>query len=109
MNAAVDFGCPALLVDTWDKTSGGLFDHWSAEETGIFVRKVRSHRMIAVLAGSLTGDSMNLAMRLRPDLVAVRTAACKSGRRGTISRQRVHDLRQAIDALPMFDKPLFIT
>ena len=32
LRAAVDLGCPALLVDTWDKSAGTLFDHWPADE-----------------------------------------------------------------------------
>jgi uncharacterized protein (UPF0264 family) len=97
---ASEFGCPALLVDTWSKSSGTLFDHWPAHDLHAFVEEVRSHDMYIVLAGSLVGECLAAASQLRPDLVAVRTAVCKADRAGPISRQRVAAVRKAISAAP---------
>ncbi len=94
--AAVDFRCPALLIDTWNKSAGPLFDHWSGQELRRFVQFVRSQKLLVVLAGSLVGESLVAAARLRPDLLAVRTAACDAGRAGHVSRDRVASLRKAI-------------
>jgi uncharacterized protein (UPF0264 family) len=96
LEAAVSFGCPALLIDTWDKASGALFDHWPAEEVAEFVRAVQARRLMVVLAGSLCGEGVAAAARLRPDLVAVRGAACDDGRRGSVSRDRVRLLRRTL-------------
>jgi uncharacterized protein (UPF0264 family) len=96
LNAAVDLGCPALLIDTWDKSSGSLFDHWPPGELNAFVSTVRSKNLMLVLAGSLAGESVTAAARLRPDLLAVRTAVCDAGRGGTVSRIRVAALCDAI-------------
>lgn len=96
LQAAVDLGCPALLIDTWDKSSGSLFEHWPADELNAFLNSVRVHKLTLVLAGSLTGESFNAAAKLLPDLLAVRTAACDAGRGGTVSRDRVAALRAAI-------------
>jgi uncharacterized protein (UPF0264 family) len=98
LNAAVQFGCPALLVDTWDKSSGSLFDHWPASELNGFADQVRSRDIRLVLAGSLMGAAIAEAARLSPDLIAVRTAACEGGRNGAVSRERVHGLKQWIAA-----------
>jgi uncharacterized protein (UPF0264 family) len=98
LHAAVDLGCPALLIDTWDKSSGSLFDLWPAKELNAFLDKVRSHKPTLVLAGSLTGESFTAAARLRPDLLAVRTAACVAGRTGSVSHDRVAALRKSIAA-----------
>ncbi|MCI0335246.1 MAG: (5-formylfuran-3-yl)methyl phosphate synthase [Planctomycetes bacterium] len=98
LRAAVDIGCPALLIDTWDKSSGTLFDHWPIEELGPFLQLIRRHGLCIVLAGSLSGDGFAAAVRLGPDLVAVRAAACSAGRGGTVTRERVHALRQAMTA-----------
>jgi uncharacterized protein (UPF0264 family) len=96
LSAAIQRQCPALLIDTWDKSSGTLFDHWSAGELQSFISEVRSHDICIVLAGSLNGKSVITAARLAPDLVAVRTAACKGGRTGTISETKVRELKNAI-------------
>lgn len=96
LRAAVEAGCPALLVDTWDKSAGVVFDHWPAEELADFMDLAHSHGLLTVLAGSLAGENFSAAAKLRPDFLAVRTAACEAGRGGTVSRERVAALRQSI-------------
>jgi hypothetical protein len=96
LDAAIRARCPALLVDTWDKSSGALFDHWAADELQRFITQVRSRDIAVVLAGSLIGPSISTAARLAPDLVAVRTAACDAGRSGTVSQKKVRELKNAI-------------
>ncbi|HEY3395272.1 MAG TPA: (5-formylfuran-3-yl)methyl phosphate synthase [Lacipirellulaceae bacterium] len=99
LNAEIQIRCPALLVDTWDKSSGSLFDHWPATELRSFIDEVRSRGIRVVLAGSLSGAAVGEAARLEPDLVAVRTAACDGGRDGTVSRERVRALKRCIAAV----------
>jgi uncharacterized protein (UPF0264 family) len=94
--AAVKFECPALLIDTWEKSTGSLFDHWPTDELRKFLAQVRAENIAVVLAGSLTEENVSSAARLRPDLIAVRSAACESGRNGTVCKQRVCNLVQAI-------------
>jgi uncharacterized protein (UPF0264 family) len=96
LNAAIRAGCPALLVDTWNKSSGSLFDHWPATDLSRFIRQVRENGIAIVLAGSLDAAAVTAASRLTPDLIAVRTAACVHGRTGTVCRKRVRALKQAI-------------
>ena len=96
LQAAIQFGCPALLIDTWDKSNGSLFDHWPSAELSAFTETARSHQLTVVLAGSLAGESFTEATRLRPDFVAVRSAACDAGRGGTLSCDRVRTLRQSV-------------
>lgn len=98
LSAAIEIGCPALLIDTWDKSAGVLFDHWPMVELNKCLRRARAQEMVVVLAGSLAGQSFSTAVRLLPDLVAVRGAACEAGRGGTLSLARVRSLRQAITA-----------
>jgi hypothetical protein len=86
---AVAIGCPALLVDTWDKSRGTLFDHWSAQDVARFCRQVRAAEIAVVLAGSLHGESLQAAAACRPDLIAVRGAVCEGGRIGAISAEGV--------------------
>jgi uncharacterized protein (UPF0264 family) len=96
LSAAAEVGCTALLIDTWDKSAGPLFSHWPASHVGGFVRRVRASHMAAVLAGSLSGESFHAAVRLRPNLVAVRSAACEGGRNGRVTRRRVQELASVI-------------
>jgi len=98
-SAALDIGCRVILVDTWEKTSGGLLDYWPAEKLKLFVKCVRASGSAVVLAGSLSGVNLLTAAELRPHLVAVRGAACNAGRCATVSQARVADLRQTLDHL----------
>ncbi len=96
LQAAVESGCPALLVDTWRKNGDTLFDCWEAESLRKFIEDVRRHSMRIVLAGSLRGDEVVRAASLGPDLVAVRGAACGAGRNSTICGERVRELKRLL-------------
>ena len=37
-----ELGCPALLIDTWDKSAGNLLEHWSMDELTEFIAQVRA-------------------------------------------------------------------
>jgi (5-formylfuran-3-yl)methyl phosphate synthase len=93
---AVECGSPALLVDTWQKSGGALFDLWTNAQLARFVDAVRATDIAIVLAGSLSGKAVTAAARLLPDLVAVRTAACDGGRDGIVSAARVRELKASI-------------
>jgi uncharacterized protein (UPF0264 family) len=93
---AAAVGCPALLVDTWDKSAGTLFDHWPAPDVAGFCRRVRGVGLDVVLAGSLSGERLITAARCRPSLVAVRGAVCIGGRTGPLSATRVRAVRVAV-------------
>jgi (5-formylfuran-3-yl)methyl phosphate synthase len=101
LELASSAGCPALLVDTYDKSAGALFDVWNLQSVTAFSKTVRAHNLLLVLAGSLTGSAITTAGRLGADLVAVRTAACKSGRNSPVCKLQVERVRDAIlDAVP---------
>jgi uncharacterized protein (UPF0264 family) len=96
LRAAIELGCPALLIDTWDKSSGSLFDHWPRGQLGDYLELPRSRGLIVVLAGSLAGEIIADAAALGPDLVAVRAAACEGGRGGAVSAELVRELKQSL-------------
>jgi uncharacterized protein (UPF0264 family) len=91
-------GCPVLLIDTWSKSVGNLFDRLPAESVTELARGVRATGIHLVLAGSLKQSSLVEAVRYRPSLLAVRGAACEVDRSGTISLSRVVALRAMLDA-----------
>jgi uncharacterized protein (UPF0264 family) len=96
LSMAIQCRCPALLIDTWEKSGETLFDYWPVAELQDFTTEVRRHDIAIVLAGSLTGQNVTTAARLVPELIAVRTAACEGGRAGTVSERRVRELKNVI-------------
>lgn len=96
LQRAIELSCRTLLIDTWNKTGGTLFDHWLASDLASFVQLARSQSVIVALAGSLAIDDVLRAAQIRPDLIAVRTAACDGGRNGAVSTQRVRFLKATI-------------
>jgi uncharacterized protein (UPF0264 family) len=93
---AAAVGCGAVLVDTFDKTAGGLFDHRTPDELAHFVHTVQMLGMLAVVAGSLTEATMAPVLATRPDYVAVRGAACRGGRLGVLEAGRIRRLADFI-------------
>lgn len=81
---AADNGAAFVLVDTFDKSAGTLFEHWPASVIAACAREARAAGLGLVLAGSLAGEAVARAREFEPDYVAVRGAACRGGREGTL-------------------------
>lgn len=90
-------GFAGVLVDTFSKS--GPFhpdDRWAA-----WADAVRRAGLFLALAGSLDLPAIRTLDRLRPDIVAVRGAACQGGRRGAaIDPDRVAELARCVANLP---------
>ena len=96
--AALDAdNCPGVLVDTWDKTLGCPIeanDLWQDRVD----RVQRSGRFVA-LAGRLDLATIRRLSPLKPNLFAVRGAACEGFRRdGLVSAALVAELAGAVSA-----------
>jgi (5-formylfuran-3-yl)methyl phosphate synthase len=85
-------GCRAILVDTFDKQTGGLLDHWSIEQVEWLIATARAEGLLVVLAGRLSVAMIERLLPLEADYVAVRSAACDAGRDGSISADRLAEL-----------------
>lgn len=96
LRLATELGCGALLVDTFDKASGGLFRWWPWEELEEFVGCVKHHGLLAVVAGSVTLADLPRLLAIAPDYVAVRGAACRGGRAGRLDTRRTGRLVRAL-------------
>lgn len=90
--AAQELGCVALLIDTWDKASGTLVDHLSARDLAAVAEQTRAAGLLFALAGSLRIEHLPLVLAAQPDYVAVRGAACRGGRTGTIDERAIQAL-----------------
>ena len=96
LEAALDASdCSGVLVDTWDKAKPSPIE--PTAEWIDWVGRARGAGRLVALAGGLDLASIARLSPLRPDLFAVRGAACdRSDRRGTVSRERVAELVRAI-------------
>lgn len=93
---ATQLQCAAVLVDTWDKTAGPLTAHWSFDRICSFVLDVQSRGMKAVIGGGLIASSLSQIVMAKPDLIAVRGAACAGERTGIIAREKILQLKQQL-------------
>ena len=82
-------GCRLLLVDTFDKRQGDVFDVLGAERLMELFREARRFDLRVVLAGSLRLARLLEAVSLSPDYVAVRGAVCQHARDGDLSEELV--------------------
>lgn len=89
--------CAGVLIDTWKKNGRNALEAdlsaWSAR-----IRSVQASGRFAALAGGLDAKSIKrLGPFLKPDLFAVRGAACEAGERlKPIDPKRVADLVAAV-------------
>lgn len=82
-------GCRTLLIDTFDKLSGSVFDLMSRSALRDIFKSARDHGMLTVLAGSLRLEHLPLALAFEPDYVAVRGAVCSGSRAGRLEEALV--------------------
>lgn len=98
LRAAAAVNCRTLLLDTFGKDRGDLFDHFDDEQLAAFARDCRASGVALVLAGSLRLPSLSRALSFAPALVAVRGAACRGDRTGAVCGAFVKRLKQRISA-----------
>jgi uncharacterized protein (UPF0264 family) len=96
VDAAGILGCRWLLIDTHCKSRGGLFEHWTGRALAEVTGWARQAGMRVALAGSLTCELVPRALGYEPDLIAVRGAACREGRMGVVTADRVRRLADQI-------------
>lgn len=82
-------GCRTLLVDTFDKQQGSVFDCLGAKRLTSLFAEARQHEMQIVLAGSLQLPCLREALELSPDYIAIRGAVCRPTRAGTLQQNLV--------------------
>lgn len=95
LNAGIDY--EGVLFDTWDKSKTA---EWTPDLIGIASDFREDDRMLAV-AGGLTRDNLDAIADIRPDVVAVRGAACENGDRlRDVDQHRVEELAEIVRGLP---------
>lgn len=87
-----------VLIDTWSKKSGRLFDSLSVEQLSELADSVQQSGRFFAVAGRLTSNMLPKLASVRPDIVAVRSAACRNeDRTSSVDANAVRVLRTEID------------
>lgn len=96
LTAARECGCGVLLVDTFHKNLGDLFAQLTRRELSELAEQTRDCGLRLVLAGSLRLETLDQALELEPDFVAVRGAACRGARNANICGDLIRTLVRQI-------------
>lgn len=87
-----------VLVDTWSKKSGRLLDSLPIEQLKEIASSVQQSGRFFAVAGRLTSNMLPELSSSRPDVVAVRSAACRDQERtSSVDVGAVRTLREDID------------
>lgn len=91
--AGIETGCAGILIDTWGKQSGDLLDHLDMRRLEKIRVSTTAAGLLLALAGRITLEKMEAVLACRPDVVAVRSAACDGGnRKGEVVAGAVEEL-----------------
>lgn len=100
LEMAAVLGLRMLLFDTYDKHGGDVFAAQSMHMLRVYMAMAHGFGMRVALAGSLRISTLPRAIALRPDIVAVRGAACAGqARDGRVVRSQVALLRKELRRL----------
>jgi uncharacterized protein (UPF0264 family) len=90
---AGNHGAGAVLIDTWHKDGTNLLDWLDPEALGRLAADCLAAGVPLALAGSLGAEQIRRLLPIAPAWFAVRSAACKGGRRqGPVRTDRVRQL-----------------
>ncbi|MFT4558738.1 MAG: hypothetical protein ACI92S_004124 [Planctomycetaceae bacterium] len=101
-----------VLIDTWSKKSGRLLDSLTVEQLAELANSVQQSGRFFAVAGRLTSNMLPELASVQPDIVAVRSAACRNeDRTSTVDEAAVQAFRASIDrtfSSPASEQPLSI-
>jgi len=90
--AAADAGASTILIDTFDKSAGGLLEVVGGEVIGEWMAAARAGGLGVALAGRLGRSDLPAIAAMGARIVGVRSAVCKGGRMGRVDRRNVSEL-----------------
>ena len=103
--AAADAGAATILIDTFNKSAGGLFDAAGAEAVGKWVAAARAGGLDVALAGRLSCRDLPMISAVGARIAGVRSAACDGGRLGRVGRRNVAELVGTLAGAGSADSP----
>ncbi len=89
-------GFAGIMLDTGNKSNGGLLDNLPAAVCCAFVTAAHEHGLMCGLAGSLKLEDIPVLASFAPDYLGFRGALCDDGRSGKLSAAK---LKAVISAL----------
>lgn len=92
---AADQGLEWILIDTFDKSAGGIRSILPDSLLQDFLNLCRELGLRVAVAGQLTANDLPTLCRWEPNLIGFRGAVCQAGRSSTVSAARVRGLVQA--------------
>ncbi len=94
---AAKAGVHGCMLDTAVKDGTSLLQLMPAEHLTEFVRETSAYQLLSGLAGSLKMQDLPAIRELAPDVVGVRSAACRGDRvKGRVDERKVRGLRKAL-------------
>lgn len=105
-DAAHACGCAGVLIDTFRKEAGRLTDWCDGERLQALARTARQAGQMFALAGSLRRSDLPALCALDPDVVGIRSAACRAGvRTAEIDPVALREFHAAIGSLEVAAAP----
>lgn len=90
LTLAIETRRPYFLIDTAIKDGRSLLNWCSASELSRIIERCHQHGIGLAIAGSLRLDDLPIVKELRPDVVAIRGAACTNDdRQSVLDPQRI--------------------
>lgn len=99
-DAAAAAAAYAVMLDTASKDGRSLLDHLQERTLADWIDAAHAAALWAGCAGSLGAAEIARLRDLGPEVVGVRSAACRGGRTGRVDAARVAALRQAMRRQP---------
>ncbi|MBS0265487.1 MAG: hypothetical protein JSS02_26380 [Planctomycetes bacterium] len=97
---ACDCHCVGLLVDTYSKQQRRLVDWLDAPRLTALGARCRELGLQYALAGRLQLDDLPAVLSAQPEIVGIRSAACRDGERnGPIDTDAIRSFRQSLHDL----------
>lgn len=97
ITAAADTACAGVLIDTFDKSAGGLLTCVTIDELQTWSAAVRRADMLFAVAGRLSLADLAQLANVPLDVIGIRGAACRNGQRGDrVDASRVRAFRDAV-------------
>ena len=95
--AASECGCTGVLIDTFSKGRLRLFDWLDSSRLASLAEQARSLRLTFAVAGRLQIGDLLQVLAVGPDIVGIRSAACRDGiRSGAIDAAAVRAFGEAL-------------
>lgn len=92
----------AFVLDTFLKDGSTLLDWMPRRQITLLTKLCHQAGVRIALAGSLGPKEITALAHVKPDWFAVRGAACRGGREGTVEADNVRKLKALIQALPAY-------